>query len=545
MASDAIYLIQFFIPVMLSLLLLFGLSLISVKHLFRFCLSLTPAIPISRWITHSLLLFEESQPHHKITLKELLERGGVTLQKILDWQWQFSWFSDTLFFVFRIVWIVFVLLSMVFLLFAIKKTIQGRTQRIKNSNRILVIFLFALNFIVAVVPNLTGGSVLIIWVVFIPVSMTLFMISRRNVLKNSPRRTKDMGFILAISFFMFSILVNIASALIIGGDQPRYFLPTMLIPLFFGWPFLIAQSEKLRAVIDRKYVTYGLMMITLLVSSWFGPLSNLKNIASLTQLSDYYPEFVKCVDHNTQKRNIRNGLAQYWHAKYVSMLSKNDLHVVQVRQVQLRLFLEHWINNLNWYNNDFEFVITFEFPGPGGSIYEHFLVGAFGKPADTFWCDEKKVLVYNREEDSKFQQLFRRVFFFEFDASALPSETGSAIGTGRVASEESDRPGWLTLGPSSDLPPGDYAFEIHYRANKNGHEKEVGKWEIVLYSSDNKETGADNNPKLLKKGPIEEDGKNIVSGVFKIRENGKTDIKTYYKGRGELRIDKITIKRMG
>jgi hypothetical protein len=283
---------------------------------------------------------------------------------------------------------------------------------------------------------------------------------------------------------------------------------------------------------------YALIVVTFFLSFWLDLLPDFKKISLLSQLSDYYPDVVKCLDKNTQDRNIRNGMAQYWLAKYVTMLSKNNLHVVQVRQVGQGLFLDHWVNNLNWYNNDFEFIITKEIPGSMRSIYESSMIGEFGNPADIFLCEDAKVLVYNRKEDTNFQKQFKKFFFFDFYASDLPSETGKVIGLSRIASEESSEKGYLTYGPYVNLLIGDYVFEIYYYAKKH-NDQNVGKWDIMIHPTNKIE-----DKEKIGKGIIENEGKNIISGIFKIREDAKTEIRTYYEGRGILRVDKITIKRI-
>ena len=239
-------------------------------------------------------------------------------------------------------------------------------------------------------------------------------------------------------------------------------------------------------------------------------------------------------------RNIRNGIAQYWRAKYITMLSKNNLHVVQAVHApyEIRgLVPEHQINNLNWYNHDFEFVITDPVIDAPRKINERKIIEDFGEPADVFSCDNKNILVYNRKQDRAFQKQFRKHFSFDFYALQLPSDTGRLFGLSRIA-EESSKKGFLTYGPYVELLIGDYYFEIHYYAKKDNSGKVIGKWDIITHTSD--ELARES----IKIGIIEKEGNNIISGVFKVREVGITEIRTHYKGRGILRVDKIKIQRI-
>jgi hypothetical protein len=534
-ASDAIYVVQFLMPVLLSLLLLFLVSMISTKHLLYLYISLTPSIPIAGWIGRSLLIFRKSQPHHKITLAEIIARALRASREILQWA-ENLWFSHTLLLIFQIVWIAFVVISLILLFLSLRKALKERATRLKDANAMVVAGLFVLGISAIVAFHVIGGAEWIFWVAFLLVSILVWGLSIKHPAKTHDEKTRDAGFTLFVSFFLFSMIINIASALFVGGSEPRYFLPTMLFPLFFGWPFLIARYKRILLFFDNRYAMSALVVSVFLLSFWLGVLPNFKNISALSNLGDYYPDLVKCLDENAKARNLHNGLSQYWYAKYITMLSKSNLHVVQVVQAGGGLFFDHWINNLNWYNNDFEFVIADEIGMR--AIYESFIVGGFGKPAETFSCEGKKVLVYNRKEDVNFQTQFRKFFSFEFYASELFSETGRVVGLSRIAEEESSQKGYLTYGPYVNLMIGDYAFEISYYAKKSD-DTDVGRWDIIIRSPNNAKS------ERVAKGVIEKEGEHVISGVFKIRENDlKMEVRTYYKGRGTLRVDKITIRRI-
>ena len=79
----------------------------------------------------------------------------------------------------------------------------------------------------------------------------------------------------------------------------------------------------------------------IMVMSVSGTFAHLKNWRSLDELTDYYPDFIRCLDENTKERHIHSGLTQYWFAKYLSLLSKNDLELVQVQQISKGLYINH------------------------------------------------------------------------------------------------------------------------------------------------------------------------------------------------------------
>jgi hypothetical protein len=544
--SDAIYMVQFLIPVMLSILLLFFFSMISAKHTLFTYIALIPTIPISIHFIKILLIFRNVQHHTTPSVGETIEKVSRAVNYILHWS-EKAWCSHTFLPFFWIVWIAFALVGILLLILSIKGAVihnkTHNTRRIKGLRLLLTVVLFTFSLMTTTVFAFTWQREWLVWIVFVLVSTLLLLLTLSTKKQGIPpikRNIQDTKLMFIISFFVFCIIINIVATLSNGGSEPRYFLPAIIVPLFFGWPFLFGGYKKALTIIDNKYVMYVLVAGTLLLFLLLDILPNFRNLSALSQLSDYYPEFVECLDKNTRARNIRNGIAQYWRAKYITMLSKNNLHVVQAVHApyEMRgLIPEHQINNLNWYNHDFEFVIADPVIGTPRKIDEGKIIEDFGEPADVFSCDNKNILVYNRKQDMAFQKQFRKYFSFDFYALQLPSDTGRLFGLSRIT-EESSKKGFLTYGPYVELFIGDYYFEIHYYAKSNGERKDVGKWDIITHTSSEIEKES------TKKGLIEGDGSNIISGVFKIRKIGITEIRTYYKGSGTLRIDKITIDRI-
>jgi hypothetical protein len=135
----------------------------------------------------------------------------------------------------------------------------------------------------------------------------------------------------------------------------------------------------------------------------------LKDLSSLSELSDLYPDFVECLDKACYERNIKNGIVNYWLAKPISMLSKNNLHVVQIisKSKDGNYSLFHWVNSLEWYKRDFEYIIFDPNKRRGIHYYDKAkAIQRFGSPADSFYCGNMNVLVYNRKTDKSFQKQF-------------------------------------------------------------------------------------------------------------------------------------------
>lgn len=532
--SDEIYVVQFIIPVLLSVFGLFVCARLSAQRLWWIFSSIGIACPVTAWMVRKVFIFLPPPGQAaSISMQEIMRRAVHSYQEIARWP-EKLWIAPRYFTVFNIVWIGFVFVSLTLLVMLVLKQQKLALGTMPGLFLVGIVGLSAARMLEA--GALTQG------IVFLSVSGALaFLIFRSPSRRDAPVEQSGM-MLFILSFFVLTILINIAAALFIGGGEPRYFLPAMLIALFFGWPFLIGLSQRLLRVLAAP-VTMPALIGGLMVVAWqVGGLGNLKSISSLAALADYYPEFARCVDENAQRRNIRNGLTQYWDAKYLSMLSKTGLHLVQVRQLQQGLWMEHFVNNLNWYNTDFDFVILEEVAGNPRSIWESNVIADYGAPADEFMCRDERgnnrlVLVYNRPENAQFRTLFRRYFEFEFSAAELPSETGQVVGSRRQAETSLNQKGFLTYGPYVALEWGDYTFTIEYEAQPTAGKKAAGAWDIVFH--DQHDVIA-----TMKKGKFTRQGQQTVSGVFNIRADGNTEIRTYYSGAGRLAVEKITIRRI-
>jgi hypothetical protein len=325
------------------------------------------------------------------------------------------------------------------------------------------------------------------------------------------------------------VIVSVGGAMVAGKPQSRYLLPAMLIPLAFGWPFLSGCWKRSLDLLGRAGTQAGILLALTGLLALFG---NFSRASRLTGLTDLYPPQIRCLDSFAERRNLHNGIAQYWLAKPITMLSKKRLMVVQVKKSLSRL---HWINNLNWYNREFDFFLVDNEPGTLRSIESKRVQAKYGPPAAVFACHDWKVLVYDRVEDVAFRRQFLDLFDRSFDAVRLPSETGRVIGSSRIAEEGLDDKGGLTESPRLKLPIGDYRVEIVYSSSTDG--SPIGDWEAILHISKGRKI-------MLKKGEIRPRGRGLVSEVISIRRPGQTEIRTFYRGRGFLKIDSLLVKRI-
>jgi hypothetical protein len=218
------------------------------------------------------------------------------------------------------------------------------------------------------------------------------IVRERKRCEKAPQR------LFVLSFLVFQLFACVLSVLYLGKVTQRYLLPLIIMPTFFGWPLLIAAAGKpmrfLNNQLGSTIVAFGVLVIC------GGILARIGVSPQIGQLVDYYPDVVRCMDDQTRQRHLQNGLSNYWQAKYISMLSHNGLHVIQL-DADLRPF--YWINNRHWYEQPFEFIVIDRAQPEGSRLDRWKIIDRFGWPDDSFWCGSSEILIYH---SAQFQEQF-------------------------------------------------------------------------------------------------------------------------------------------
>jgi hypothetical protein len=179
------------------------------------------------------------------------------------------------------------------------------------------------------------------------------------------------------------LLISIALTLLVTGLSSRdfavrYLLPYLLLPPLFLFIFL--DENKSRILAAAIFCSSVLAVIATLG----------KEKSSLPLI----PQVVQCIDEITQKHGVRRGIAQYWDAIPVYVLTSTGLNVVPV------------LNNgspMRWMYNSSEFAGKFSF-----AIIDNGATGLYRlsrtdieqllsrKPFE-YQCYDKTVLIFDNE----------------------------------------------------------------------------------------------------------------------------------------------------
>ncbi len=238
------------------------------------------------------------------------------------------------------------------------------------------------------------------------ISMCVFA-SLKSVARSLPHETfstsADRASGLLPLYFLLSFALNVLTVIGLGVFADRngfhYFIPLFIFSGFWGFPFVATVPKIIRPMFLERIVLGVLGLIALLALRSIDLQQIVENLTDT-----YYPPSVRCLDEKTAQLGIKYGVANYWQAKPISLLSQNDLMVVQVNR-DLSPF--YWINNPDWYKIRPEFaVIDLSLPeNHPWRLDEDLIRNRFGEPDAIFQCEHSQVLVYNRPT-SEFRDLF-------------------------------------------------------------------------------------------------------------------------------------------
>jgi hypothetical protein len=106
----------------------------------------------------------------------------------------------------------------------------------------------------------------------------------------------------------------------------HYLHPTFLLP-FLAWPALIGMLPTVRM---PQLAVRGAVFLAAAISL-IAPAVVFARFRAVP-LTDYVPEFVRVLDREAGRYGIKNGIASYWQARLINLLSRTGLRAVPVNE---------------------------------------------------------------------------------------------------------------------------------------------------------------------------------------------------------------------
>jgi hypothetical protein len=258
---------------------------------------------------------------------------------------------------------------------------------------------------------------------------------------------------------------------------------------------------------------------------------------------------------------LRSGVAEYWHARPVTLFLKKHNYILNITGVAGDLHPLFWLATKdpmlhpNKYHVYYNFVIIIKDKILGPLAYDFTpenLGKVLPKNYNNYACPNDprfEIWVYTGNELNDLIQANVSEFFFDRDevkqanwlGMQLPGKVGQVIGTARVANSKNDRAGFLTLGPSIGLHRGRYRINIHYSANNTNVSQANSIWKIGKFIDPSQQI-------TLAQGEFPKGKNSLITVDINVSQRtlDSTEVRVWFSGHGgDLKISSISIEKLG
>ena len=300
--------------------------------------------------------------------------------------------------------------------------------------------------------------ILVLLAIAITAHSIIILTAMQYAVKQRPFPSKILFISLfTIAVFALSISAAIGTGVFISAQGLRYLYPLTILPVYSLLPLITLIPLK------KHHLSLGLTPF-ILFAIWQHA-DTLTTIHKLNAYNDYYPELIACIDEATQAQGAQIGIGGYWDAKYTSILSKQDVQILQVNP-DLTPFV--WINNPQWYSRFAPQFILFN-PDEAQPLDLSIAINRYGYPAEIATCPSRELWFYNRPYDQRFQtDIAQHPYTVNWcqplaqatiPASLWPTEQ-STIQESSIISY--DQEGAISSGKLYYHPPGVYLLQLNY-----------------------------------------------------------------------------------
>lgn len=151
-------------------------------------------------------------------------------------------------------------------------------------------------------------------------------------------------------YFLFSfffvpavIIAPILNGSYTGFDTVRYIVFALYLAIF-NLPLII---WFYRSGINKLFFKLAPVVLFIVLLGYGVILTKKGNIGEqISQMANYYPEVVRNADNIAIQEGLKFGLANYWEAKHITMLSKSGLKIYAVHD---DLVTFYHVSNRDWY----------------------------------------------------------------------------------------------------------------------------------------------------------------------------------------------------
>ena len=402
---------------------------------------------------------------------------------------------------------------------------------------------FFLLLSLCILSYLLGGSLYYLIITYSTQYQIAFatdsLLANKVHIQNILKENKIISFLLLIFFGLLGLVLLFKKLREKLFFNKEHFLFLGLFFFFmFSFSFLSA-AHKFLYCNDRYFIaTFGLGIIILSIFFFLHIRVSLKipvvilailapNYSGLKSFDfSYKTPLSVCVDDFKATHKVKNGVSEYWQAKVIYMLSS-----IPMAQVDNNLADVRWITSDSFYKDKYDFVIINNKPIRFDFLLNKAkIISINGQPDEIIECKEanSEILYY---KNGLYTDEFLATGKAMFTTKSLYTLIGKKIDD-IIIIENASQKGIATYGPYIELKAGKYSFELVYSSLDSD---ESNTWDVA----------SDSSKTILAKGELKDTNGEfkIASGEFELSSDAKIEVRTFYSGKGELRIKELVIKR--
>jgi hypothetical protein len=216
--------------------------------------------------------------------------------------------------------------------------------------------------------------------------LLVFLLYRRIWRSSNQDYPESLVWVAVFSVFALASTIVTASLMTDLPVMPRYVIPA------FSWPVVVVVLF-LGHYLGRRFVAVGTVLSALAV----GVMSyNSYTLASSNGVSGRFESSeISCIDDALEQEGLRNGIAQYWDAKYLQQFSRLDLRIGQYLEDLEEM---KWITSERYFRESYDFAVVDEDAEPTYKISSDALSSINGPPKRIVSCGSKSVHIYGKDK---------------------------------------------------------------------------------------------------------------------------------------------------
>jgi hypothetical protein len=187
-------------------------------------------------------------------------------------------------------------------------------------------------------------------------------------------------FIFVLFFLAFTFTAPIMNGTYLGVDCIRYIIPGIYL-LMFNIAILFEYFLRNKKTQIKSITAITLLIVILLA---YIPFHFSKNnpFQTFSKVKNYYPPFVQSIDELSRTYHIKNGLANYWNARFPTIFSKEN--------VTINIYVNS-INPVEYANNPYHYYYA-QYNSNKRLIYNFIFIQNPGDSTTVFNLFDKKII---------------------------------------------------------------------------------------------------------------------------------------------------------